>query len=198
VIKKYSAVAALALVAGCGGTGGAGRVSVTSQAAPTWSAAQQVATTVPQETRDYQDPVEVKIPKIGVRSGLERVVTDANGFLVPPSEPAEAGWFAAGTQPGDPGPAVIAGHLDSKTGAAVFTRLGELRHGDEILIKDKGGATVRFRVDEIATYPKDGFPTAAVYGPTPDVQLRLITCGGQFDESRGHYKDNLIVYASVR
>jgi sortase (surface protein transpeptidase) len=196
VIKKYSAVAVLALAAGCGGAGATGPAAPAPP--PTWSAAQQVATTVPQEARDYQDPVEVKIPEIGVRSGLERLATDAQGILEPPAEPAEAGWFAAGAQPGDPGPAVIAGHLDSKTGAAVFTRLGELGRGDEILVKDKAGATVRFKVDEVVTYPKDGFPTAAVYGPTPDVQLRLITCGGQFDESRGHYKDNLIVYASVR
>lgn len=196
MIKKYSAVAVLALAAGCGGAGVTGPAAPAP--APTWSAVQQVATAVPQEARDYQDPVEVKIPKIGVRSGLERLATDAQGVLEPPAKPAEAGWFAAGTQPGDPGPAVIAGHLDSKTGAAVFTRLGELRHGDEILVKDKAGATVRFKVDDVVTYPKDGFPTAAVYGPTPDVQLRLITCGGQFDESRGHYKDNLIVYASVR
>src|SRR5689334_15962377 len=104
-------MALMVLAAGCGGTG----VLATPAPAPTWSAAQQVATTLPQETRDYQDPVEVRIPEIGVRSELERLVTDTQGVLVPPTEPAEAGWFAAGTQPGDPGPAVIAGHVDSKT-----------------------------------------------------------------------------------
>jgi sortase (surface protein transpeptidase) len=195
VIKKYMAL--LALTAGCGGTSGTGVVA-TPAPVPTWSAAQQIATPLPQDTRDYQDPVEVRIPEIGVRSELERLVTDTQDVLVPPTKPAEAGWFAAGTQPGDPGPAVIAGHVDSKTGSAVFTRLGELRRNDEVLVRDRAGATVRFRVDELVTYPKDGFPTAAVYGPTPDVQLRLITCGGEFDEGRGHYRDNLIVYASVR
>jgi LPXTG-site transpeptidase (sortase) family protein len=192
VIKKYMAL--LALTAGCGGVA----TPETPVPAPSWSAAQQVATALPQDTRDYQDPVDVKIPKIGVRSGIEQLATDAKGVLVPPKEPAEAGWFAAGTQPGDPGPAVIAGHVDSKTSAAVFTRLGELKRDDEVMVKDKAGATIRFRVDEVVTYPKDGFPTDAVYGPTPDVQLRLITCGGEFDEDRGHYRDNLIVYASVR
>jgi hypothetical protein len=78
-----------------------------------------------------------------------------------------------------------------------FNRPEEVRVS-QILVKDKAGATVRFKVDEVVTYPKDRFPTAAVYGPTPDVQLRLITCGGDFDEGRGHYRDNLIVYASVR
>ncbi|MEO5874940.1 MAG: sortase, partial [Streptosporangiaceae bacterium] len=126
------------------------------------------------------------------------LATDAKGVVVPPKKPMDAGWFAAGTQPGDPGPAVIAGHVDSKTGPAVFTRLGELKPGDEILVTDTAGATARFAVDEVVTYPKDRFPTAAVYGATPDVQLRLITCGGTFDEGRGHYRDNVIVYASAR
>src|SRR4029453_18220007 len=117
-----------------------------------------------------------------------------DGALTPPKNFAKAGWYADGTRPGDVGPAVIAGHVDSKRGPAVFYKLRELQAGDLIAVT-RGGKTVRFRVVSTAWYPKKSFPTAEVYGPTPDRQLRLITCGGVFDHTLRSYKDNLVVYA---
>jgi sortase (surface protein transpeptidase) len=137
----------------------------------------------------------LRIPSIGVRTTLERLGVDAQGELAPPQDPDRAGWFAAGVRPGDPGPAVIAGHVDSRTGPAVFTHLGAVRPGAEVVVTDARGAVVRFLVDAVRSYPKSRFPTSDVYGATPDAQLRLITCGGDFDRGTGHYVANVVVYA---
>jgi sortase (surface protein transpeptidase) len=140
-------------------------------------------------------PVSVAIPALGVRSRLLRLGVDRSGVLVPPEQPELAGWFAAGPAPGERGPALIAGHRDSKTGPAVFYRLGELRRGDLIDVGLAGGREVRFRVQEVRRFPKDQFPAEAAYGPTPDRALRLVTCGGAYVRSAGGYQDNVVVFA---
>ena len=141
------------------------------------------------------DPVRVRVPVIGVDSELLRLGTDAAGVLVPPEDFARAGWFADGAVPGHVGPAVVAGHVDSFEGPAVFHRLGELVPGDEVLVDAEDGTTARFTVTGTGRFPKSAFPTEAVYGPTPRAELRLVTCGGEFDRSRRSYLDNVIVTA---
>ncbi|WP_433368759.1 class F sortase [Actinoplanes sp. CA-142083] len=138
-------------------------------------------------------PTRVRIKAIGLDSALETLHV-AKGALQPPKRFDRAGWYADGTAPGDNGPAVIAGHVDSKAGPAVFYRLRELTVGDRIDVL-RGGKVVTFVVTRTAWYPKSAFPTEEVYGPTPDRQLRLITCGGVFDHRLRSYKDNLVVYA---
>ncbi|SDL54417.1 Sortase family protein [Geodermatophilus siccatus] len=139
--------------------------------------------------------VRVRVPAIGVDSELLRLGTDASGVLVPPDDFARAGWFAGGAVPGDVGPAVVAGHVDSVDGPAVFSRLRDLAPGDEVLVDRADGTTARFTVTGVGRYPKDDFPTEAVYGPTPRAELRLVTCGGDFDRSRRSYEDNVVVFA---
>lgn len=146
---------------------------------------------------DHAAPVRVSIPAIGVDSTLVGLGVDGAGALVPPTDFAKAGWFADGTVPGDVGPAVIAGHVDSYTGPAVFYRLEDLAAGDAVQVARSDGRTVEFRVTRVAQYPKDDFATTEVYGPTTDAELRLITCGGTFDSSRRSYRDNVVVYAHV-
>ena len=109
-----------------------------------------------------------------------------------------AGWYEGGTRPGDPGSAVILGHVDSTSGPAVFYRLRELRPGDRVEVVRAGGSRVAFTVDRVEQYPKRRFPTAEVYYPTLGPKLRLVTCGGAFDDATGHYTDNVIVFASLR
>lgn len=155
----------------------------------------QVAKVRPQ--RRHAEPVEVVIPAIGVRSRLERLTLDADGVLVPPRKAEVAGWYAGGVRPGDPGPAVIAGHLDSLTGPGVFAGLGGLEPGHRILVTLKDGHTVTFRVEEVRAHAKKDFPTRDVYGASPDARLRLITCGGAFDTGAGHYDGNVIVFATL-
>jgi hypothetical protein len=141
------------------------------------------------------EPLRVRIPSIGVDSPLARLGVDAGGALLPPSDFARAGWFAASPVPGEVGPSVIAGHVDSHDGPAVFFRLRDLVPGDAVLVDRADGTTVRFVVTGADRYPKDRFPTEEVYGPTPRAELRLITCGGVFDRSAGSYTDNVVVYA---
>ena len=140
-------------------------------------------------------PVDVTLPTIGVTSPLEHLARLEDGSIAAPADFDMAGWFDAGPQPGQPGPAVIAGHVDSTTGPAVFYRLRDLRPGDPVEVRREDGSVVTFRVTRIEQHPKDEFPSEAVYGPVPDAELRLITCGGDFNRSTGHYLDNLVVYA---
>jgi LPXTG-site transpeptidase (sortase) family protein len=140
-------------------------------------------------------PTRVRVPGIEVDSDLVRLGVDDDGSLVPPEDFARAGWFTEGPAPGETGPAVIAGHVDSYRGPAVFFRLSELEEGDEVLVDRADGTTVRFTVTEVDRYPKDDFPTEKVYGPTPHAELRLITCGGEFDADARSYRDNVVVSA---
>lgn len=141
-------------------------------------------------------PERVVIGGIGVDSGLESLSRDAEGALLPPVDFGSAGWYAQGVVPGDIGPAVIAGHIDSSVGPAVFYRLSSLKAGDTIEVAMSDGAVRTFAVDRSIQVAKADFPTEEVYGPTPTAQLRLITCGGVFDDSWGHYLDNVVVFAT--
>ncbi|WP_083929370.1 class F sortase [Catelliglobosispora koreensis] len=139
-------------------------------------------------------PSRLRIPAIGVDAQLVRLKLDRSGKLEAPEDFHTPGWYADGTAPGDSGPAVIAGHLDSLDGKAVFYRLHELKPADVIEI-ERDGQWLSFHVTAAHRYAKSRFPTAEVYGPTPDAQLRLITCGGGFDKERRSYYDNVVVFA---
>jgi hypothetical protein len=138
-------------------------------------------------------PVELRVPRIGVRARIVGLHLDRSGALVVPSNYDVTGWY--GAVPGTPGPAVLAGHVDSRRGPAVFFRLRTLRAGDLVLVRRSDGRTLRYVVASVATYPKARFPADQVYEVRPDSELRLITCGGTFDESRRSYRDNIVVTA---
>lgn len=141
-------------------------------------------------------PVTLTIPLIGVKTRLVTLGLAAGGALQVPSSTSVAGWYTGSPRPGAVGSAVIVGHIDSLTGPGVFYRLAELRAGNGIYIERADGTTAEFRVTAVRSYLKDHFPTQAVYGPTPDAELRLITCGGAFDAATGHYLSNIVVYAT--
>jgi hypothetical protein len=140
-------------------------------------------------------PSTLSIPRIGVRAVIVGVGRKPNGAMQVP-DPGQVGWYRLGPRPGDPGPAVLVGHLDSRTGPAVFSRLGQLRHGDEILVGQPDGTTTRFLVGRLERHSKTSLPTARIWPRTTRPLLRLITCAGSFDHTTGHYRDNLILYAS--
>jgi sortase (surface protein transpeptidase) len=141
-------------------------------------------------------PVSLTIPLIGVQTQLITLGLAAGGGLQVPSTTAVAGWYTGSPRPGAVGSAIIVGHIDSVSGPGVFFRLPELRRGDDVYVKRADGSAAEFRVTSVQTYLKDHFPTATVYGPTPDAELRLITCGGAFDSVTGHYLSNIVVYAT--
>jgi sortase (surface protein transpeptidase) len=142
-------------------------------------------------------PVHLDIPRIGVDTALIPLGLNEDGtVMVPPVDPrAPAGWYRHLAAPGEPGPAVLLGHVDSYRGPAVFSRLAELRPGDGLSVRRADGSVVAFVVESVRTHPKSEFPTEAVYGQTDSSVLRLITCGGAFDRAQRTYLSNVIVYA---
>ncbi|HSS12052.1 MAG TPA: class F sortase [Acidimicrobiales bacterium] len=140
-------------------------------------------------------PTEVDIPSIGVHAPIVPLGLSADGTVQVPDSFAAAGWYQGGPRPGDPGPAVILGHVDSFHGPAVFFRVKELSPGQLIDVASASGSR-QFRVDLVATFPKDRFPTAMVYAPVPVPALRLVTCGGSFNEAQHRYLDNVVVFAT--
>ncbi len=142
-------------------------------------------------------PTAVSIPAIGVRSSLVPLGVAADGTLEVPTDPAQAGWFTGGALPGALGPAVVAGHVDSRRGPGVFLDLEDLGVGEEVVVEREDGTAARFVVTGSLQVPKGQFPSDDVYGPTAAAELRLITCGGVFDHATGHYLDNLVVFARL-
>jgi sortase (surface protein transpeptidase) len=144
-------------------------------------------------------PAELIIPGIDATSALVELGLNADQTIqVPPVDtPLQAGWFTGAPKPGEPGPAVVLGHVNGGGRAGIFSRLHELTTGDEVLIRRTDNTTVRFTVTRVDQVPKTHFPTEDVYGDTTGPELRLITCGGTFDKNAHSYRDNVIVYATI-
>jgi LPXTG-site transpeptidase (sortase) family protein len=140
-------------------------------------------------------PTRVAIPAIELDQPLIDLGIAPDGRMEVPVDFDDVGWFTGGGRPGGRGPTVIAAHVDSRVGPAAFARLAELGVGDEVSVQDVDGGTTRYAVTEVADFAKADFPTARVFGAQPADQLRLITCGGIFDRSVGHYEDNRVVFA---
>ncbi|MEU0881216.1 class F sortase [Lentzea sp. NPDC005914] len=186
------AVVALALLGAC-----ATPPAAEPQAAPpTASATTQSPATAGMPP---SEPTEIRISKIGAVSSLVPLgLNPDNTVEVPPVEqPMQAGWYRHARTPGEAGPAVVLGHVDGNKQPGIFFRLKELITGDEIEVSRKDGTTAKFRVQRKEQIAKDSFPTEAVYGETDVPELRLITCGGSFDQAAHSYRDNVIVYARL-
>ncbi|MGH9044987.1 MAG: class F sortase [Acidimicrobiales bacterium] len=166
--------------------------------APTTSPAQP-ATTGPLLDRSL--PVSIAIPAIQVQSALQYLGLNPDGTIAVPQpgpDYNEAAWYEYGPTPGQLGPSVIEGHIDSAVeGPSVFFDLGALVPGDQIDVSRADGIMAVFTVTGVRQYPKVAFPTATVYGNTNFAALRLITCGGSFDHATGHYLNNTVVFASL-
>lgn len=142
---------------------------------------------------DLADPATV--PALDIQTDLEPLAVDDQNVLVPPDY-GVAGWWEAGPEPGEPGAAVIAGHVDSVDGPDVFARLSLAEVGDQILVDLADGDRVIFTVVDVGQYPQHEFPTELVYGGSDERPLlRLITCGGEYDRDIGRYRDNVVVFA---
>jgi Sortase domain len=144
-------------------------------------------------------PTRLSIQTIGVNAPFTPLSMDATGVLQPPPETNNnlAGWYQAGPTPGELGSAIVAGHVDTKTGPAVFFLLSYLRKGDPVVINRADGTVATFTVDSVQTFSKGAFPDQQVYGDTPDAQLRIITCGGAYDHKKKDYEANVVVFAHL-
>jgi sortase (surface protein transpeptidase) len=142
-------------------------------------------------------PTHIRIPRIGVDAGLVQLDKRSDGTLEVPSDWNTPGWYARGPAPGENGPAVILGHLDSYTGPAVFWRLSALQAGDPVEIERQDGSRLTFSVVRTQAFSVDSFPTKEVYGPTAGPELRLITCGGSYSAARHEYLENVVAFARL-
>ncbi|WP_113701014.1 class F sortase [Nonomuraea lactucae] len=144
-------------------------------------------------------PVRIVIKRLGVSAPVKSVGLAKDGTIQvpPPSDPNLVGWYRDMSTPGEAGPAVMLGHKDTRTRGAVFTRLHEIRNGDTIEVKRQDGTTAVFTVGGVEQASKQTFPTQRVYGNQANAQLHLITCGGAYNRTIGHYTDNIIVYATM-
>ncbi|MFI8089286.1 class F sortase [Streptomyces sp. NPDC086080] len=145
------------------------------------------------------DPTRLVIPRIDVDAPFTDLAINGKGQLDPP--PAHntnlVGWYAKGVSPGERGTAIIAGHVDTATSPAVFARLDELKKGDRFRVVREDGSRATFVVDHAESFDKDDFPDERVYADTPDAQVRLITCAGDYDHSVKDYTENLVVFARL-
>jgi hypothetical protein len=185
---------AVALLVGCLLVAGCQRTTP----APAAPAPVQPAPSPPAPARPAAvgEPVSVAIPAVGIEAGVVAVGLRPDRTMEVPGVDL-VGWYAPGPRPGQPGPAVLVGHVDSRQGPAVFHRLDELRRGDRIVVGQRGSAASSFVVEQVERHPKEALPVGRIWSGTRRPVLRLITCGGSFDRSSGHYRDNLIVFARL-
>jgi LPXTG-site transpeptidase (sortase) family protein len=197
-VPAAGAVLAIALT-GCGSPAASAPASA-AKATPSATHVRKPAADDFKSVRTYRTvavPSRVRIPSIDlVTPPLQDLGRAADKSIALPTKPGLAGWFEGGPRPGQPGPAVVIGHVDWDHGPAVFFRLREMKPGQSVFVDRADGSTQEFRVSKVRQVAKDDFPTADVYAPDLAASLRLITCGGQFDYSTGNYLDNVIVFAS--
>lgn len=142
-------------------------------------------------------PTAVHLARLDIDAALVPLGVDERNRLEVPADPAIAGWWRGGPEPGEDGPAVITGHVDDYRGPGVFLLLHQAKAGDLITIDREDGSMLSYRVVRVEQHPKDDFPTQAVYGDTTGPTLRLVTCGGTFDRSSRSYRDNVVVFADL-
>jgi hypothetical protein len=144
-------------------------------------------------------PVGLRIDSINASSTLVPLGLNANRTVaVPPvATPMQASWYRLGPAPGAPGPAVILGHVNGDGKEGIFARLNEVKPGDQVKVSRADGKTAVFTVTKLQQVAKNAFPTTAVYGDTPAAELRLVTCGGDFDQSKHSYADSIIAFATL-
>ncbi|WP_258067698.1 class F sortase, partial [Rathayibacter sp. AY1G9] len=142
------------------------------------------------------EPARLSVPAMGLDEPLIALGIQSDGAMEVPVDYDDVGWFSGGGRPGGSGRTVIAAHVDSRSGPAVFFRLGELAPGDEIAVSGVDGSDHRYRVTAVESHAKAAFPTARVFGATLEEELILVTCGGEYDAAIGRYRDNLVVFAS--
>lgn len=143
------------------------------------------------------EPASLHIPSLNVSAPFIKLALNRDRTIEVPKTEHKVGWFIYGAKPGDTGPAVVVGHLDSPKGPAVFQNLKNIKVGEEIKITRQDNSTVTYKVDAIEKYSQDNFPTEKVYGSIDFAGIRVITCSGYFDTKKGHYSENLIVFGHL-
>lgn len=147
--------------------------------------------------RTSSPPVALEVPDLGLDTRLTGTRTGRDGTLQVPADASRAAWYVDGPAPGDLGPAVLVGHLDSREGPGVFQGLTGLDPGDRLSVRRADGTDAEFAVTEVRTYAKREFPTERIYAGDGRASLRIITCGGAYDAETGRYRSNTVVFADL-
>ncbi|HYF05793.1 MAG TPA: class F sortase [Patescibacteria group bacterium] len=149
-------------------------------------------------TTSGPDPVSLSIPTLQLAAPFVPLGLTADKKLEVPGKPEQVGWYIHRAKPGDIGPAVVVGHLDTQAGKpAVFAKLHQVKPGDAIMVARSDGSEAVFEVESVQEYTQDTFPTEQVYGPINYAGLRLVTCSGVYNKDLRHYSHNLIVFAKL-
>lgn len=146
---------------------------------------------------NHGKPTTLTIPKLSIQANIENVGKDAKGAMDVPKNTKNVAWYSLGFRPGEKGNAVIAGHLDDKTGPAVFYHLSKLQKGDSIEVTSHKGEKLVFKVVAIQTYPEKNFPKNQVFGKSNKQMLNLITCKGKFDKVKKEYSDRVVIFTKL-
>ncbi|MEU0137255.1 class F sortase [Streptomyces sp. NPDC006296] len=173
-------------------------VSLPAASAPAAPTPSVSASTAPPELPPSY-PKRISIRSIAVDAPFTPLAIGPSGRLdAPPADDANlAGWFKNGATPGERGTSVVAGHVDTKTGPAVFLLLSTLKAGNTVDITRDDGIVATFVIDSVETFSKADFPNDRVYADKGSAQLRLITCGGAYDKKKKDYEDNVVVFAHL-
>jgi hypothetical protein len=166
-------------------------------APPPAPSAELVGSAVPAPQLSASSPTRIRLPALGVTSRIMELGLQRDGSMEVPPGAYPVGWYDGSPTPGELGPAVLAGHVDWEGEPGAFSGLRALRPGDTVVVDRADGTVATFRVDRVEKHQKDAFPTEEVYGDIDHAGLRLITCGGAFDEDSGDYEDNVIVFARL-
>jgi hypothetical protein len=143
-------------------------------------------------------PVSVRIPAISVSTtAVVGLGLQPDGSMQTPANGDTVGWYTGAPAPGSLGPSVLAAHVDWDGRPGLFYDLQNLHPDDSVIVGRADGSSAEFRITSVEQYPKDRFPTEAVYGAIDHAGLRLITCGGQFDDGRDSYRDNIVAFAEL-
>ncbi|MFJ9312165.1 class F sortase [Streptomyces cyaneofuscatus] len=144
-------------------------------------------------------PRSVEVPSVGIHAPVVRRGLDQDGAIDPPPYdlPQTAGWYGKGTEPGAEGAALLVGHVDTETKPAVFYGLSAVRPGEKVKVVREDGSVAEFTVDDVQVVTRERFDAEKAYGPRVDgrAELRLITCGGKYDQKSRSYTANVVVSA---
>lgn len=172
-------------------------VTVTAEPAPVPELPAPAEAAVPVTATKGAPPVQVVVPDLQIDESLLGLQVTPEGRMQVPESAEDIGWWTDGPAPGDPGAALLVGHVDSTEGPGVFYHLSGLQKGAEVAVRRADGVTVRFAVTGTQVFAKDDFPDDLVYRTEGKPSLHLVTCGGTFDRETGHYRDNVVVFADL-
>jgi sortase (surface protein transpeptidase) len=190
--RPVAATALTLALVGCG-SGAPAPAAPIPPAAP----APATAAPAPEARLAPSRPERLVVPALDVDSAVMDLGLREDDSMEVPPDGTTTGWYVHSPSPGETGPAVLAAHVDWRGEPGVFHRLRDLGPGDEVRVAREDGTTAVFAVQRVEQYAKDAFPTGAVYGDVAEPELRLITCGGEFDDAAGSYEDNVVVYARL-